>query len=139
MICNEISEIDRVRNMLDGFGHAHRVDPQSVVQLQVVLDELVSNVIKYGWPEGGRHEVKVCISLTANVIQIVIVDDGRPFNPCDAPAPATAPAPNTSHRPRPGGVGIHMVRKLVDGIEYARVNGRNHVRLTKMTASTQLE
>jgi len=135
VICNEMSEIDRVRDMLDGFGHAHGVDPKLVIQLQVVVDELVSNVIKYGWPEGGRHEVEVCLWLAADVVHIVIMDDGRAFNPCDAPSPPL----NKGQRPRPGGVGIQMVRELIDAIEYERIDGRNRTRITKRPASTPLQ
>jgi serine/threonine-protein kinase RsbW len=135
VICNEMSEIDRVRDLLDGFGHAHGVDPKSIIQLQVVLDELVSNVIKYGWPEGGRHEVEVYVSLAADVVHIMLVDDGKPFSPSDAPARPL----NKGQRPRPGGVGIQMVRQLVDAIEYERIDGRNQTRITKRLARTPLQ
>lgn len=130
-IAANIAEINVVGEALDRFGQAHGLDAKLLVQMQVVLDELVSNVIKYAWPEGGLHEVCVRFAATSDCLRLEIVDDGSPFNPCNASAPAT----RAGQRPKPGGVGIHMVTQLVDGIEYARLNGCNHLKLVKRRAS----
>ncbi len=97
------------------------------MQLHVTLDEIVSNIIKYAWPEGGAHELSVCMSAEANTIRIEVVDDGQAFDPRIAPAP---PASVARRRAQPGGVGIHLVRQLVDEIAYHRGDGRNHVVVT---------
>ena len=65
----------------------------------------------------------------AGQVDVEIIDDGRVFDPLDAPG---TPPPPPGQRPRPGGVGIHMVKQLVDSIEYARIDGRNHTTLTKL-------
>ena len=83
------------------------------MQLQVALDEIVSNVVKYSWPDDGKHEVFVRITVNATGVVLDIFDDGRPFDPRAAPKPKP---PLNGQRPRPGGVGIHMTKKLVDNL-----------------------
>jgi anti-sigma regulatory factor (Ser/Thr protein kinase) len=113
---------------LDRFGAAHGVPSAKLIDLQVVLDELVSNVIKYAWPEGGAHELLVRLTAGDATIEVEVIDDGRPYDPRDATPPEPAPA---GGRPTPGGVGIHLVRQLVDGFEYEREGARNRTRLIK--------
>lgn len=130
-IRNDVAELPILRAALDRIGAEFSIPSRPLLQLQVVLDEMVSNVIKYAWPEGGAHEARVRITVRVDGIEVEIVDDGRMFDPLRAPVPAELPA---GHRPRPGGVGIHMVKQLVDGCDYARIDGHNHLTLTKRCA-----
>ena len=127
-IRNEAADLANVAEAVDRIGAEANIPSKIVMQLQVVLDEVLSNVIKYAWPPGGNHEFYVRINVENGGIEITITDDGRPFNPLDQPAPAPPP---DGRRPLPGGVEIHMVRQLVDRIEYVRFDGRNQVTLTK--------
>lgn len=134
---NEVAGLSTARDMLDRFGSEHGVPRESLVQLQVALDEVVSNSIKYAWPEGGSHEVSVSITARRNEVEVEISDDGQPFDPLGLAPPAPR-LPNDKRKP--GGVGIHMVRQLMDAIEYTRSKGRNQVVLTKRcTLRTQVE
>jgi anti-sigma regulatory factor (Ser/Thr protein kinase) len=127
-IRNDIGDLVLVRDALKRFGVEHAVGPKTLTQLQVTLDEIVSNIIKYAWPAGGAHELSVRMSAEADSVCIEVIDDGRPFDPRSVPAPH----PNTTRRrARPGGLGIHMVRQLVDEIAYRRTDDRNHVLVTK--------
>lgn len=128
VIPNESAGLAVARDMLEHFGSEHGVPRESLVQLQVALDEVVSNSIKYAWPEGGSHEVSVSITARSNKVDVEISDDGQPFDPLGVASPAPL-LPNEKRKP--GGVGIHMVRQMMDGIEYTRSNGRNRVVLTK--------
>ncbi len=113
---------------MERMGAEHRFAAKALKELQVVLDEAVSNVIRHAWPGGGEHEVRICISVHGGDVMIEIVDDGVMFDPLGARPPERS-APG--RRPRKGGVGIHMVRQLVDAIEFTRIGGRNHLQLTK--------
>ena len=128
VIHNDLSEIAVVRDALDQIGQEFEVPARAMVQLQVAIDEVLSNVIKYSWPEGGKHELLVRMTLRATGLGLDIFDDGRPFDPLRAPEPSP---PRAGQRPRPGGVGIHMTKKLVDNLTYERINGRNHTSLIK--------
>ena len=131
VIRNDMAELALLSEALERIGADHGIDPKSLAQLQVALDEMVSNVIKYGWPEQGTHHIEVRITVGTDEVKIEIADDGRLFNPLHASPPARS---LSGQRPRPGGVGIHMVKQLVDTIEFARIGERNHLTLIKRCA-----
>jgi serine/threonine-protein kinase RsbW len=131
VIRNDLAELSILRDRLDSLGRQLGVPGKPLMQLQVALDEIASNVVKYGWPEGGSHRLLVRITARHDRIEVEIVDDGRAFDPRQAPPPERLPA---GRRPRPGGVGIHMVKQLVDKVEYERIGGRNRTVMTKRYA-----
>jgi anti-sigma regulatory factor (Ser/Thr protein kinase) len=127
-IRNEQADMSVVRDALDRFTAEHGLSGKPLIELQVVLDEIVSNIIKYAWLEGGAHELRLRLSVDGSIVEVEISDDGRPYDPRNAPPPPRA-APGM--KPRPGGIGVHMVKQLVDGFDYKRVDGYNRVTLTK--------
>ena len=131
VIRNEIAELATLRDSLERIGAELGVPGKPLMQLQVALDEIASNVIKYGWPDGGNHELRVRITGQQDRIEVEIVDDGREFDPRQAPAPEPQPA----GRREPGGLGIHLVKQLVDRLEYERIDGRNRTVVTKQYIS----
>jgi len=126
-IRNDVAELLAVTEALDQLGEEIGFPAKALMQLQVALDEVLSNVIKYAWADGGPHRLRVRIKALPSGIEVVITDDGLPFDPRAQPAPA----PAGGRRPRPGGVGIHLVKQLVDGFDYARIDDLNCVTLTK--------
>ena len=130
-IYNDLSEIAVVRDALDQLGNEFSLPDRAIMQLQVALDEIVSNVVKYSWQDGGKHELLVRITVNAAGVVLEIYDDGQPFDPRGASEPTPSPP---GKRPRPGGVGIHMIKQLVDDFAYERIDGRNHTSLTKKCA-----
>ena len=127
-IRNNIADLAIVRATLDRIGEDFDIPNRAVIQLQVALDEVLSNIVKYAWPGDEAHELQLRIRIQNGGIEVVIVDDGTPFDPLSH-VPRAAAAPGS--RPKPGGVGIQMVRKLVDIFEYTRIDGRNQVTLSK--------
>ena len=125
---NDLSQIEIARDTLDILGGELGMPMRALMQLQVALDEVVSNVVKYSWQDGGKHEFLVRITAHSDRMDLEIVDDGQAFDPSSAPAPSRPP---DGLRPRPGGLGIHMVKKLVDALKYERIDGRNHTTLSK--------
>jgi serine/threonine-protein kinase RsbW len=130
-IRNDVAELGILRDRLEWLGREFGIPGKPLMQMQVALDEIASNVVKYGWPEGGNHRLLVRITARHDRIEVEIIDDGRAFDPRQASSPERLPA---GRRPRPGGVGIHMVKQLVDKIEYERIGGRNRTVMTKRYA-----
>jgi len=126
-IRSDMAELAKLRDSLDRLGTELGVPGKPLMQLQVALDEIASNVIKYGWPDGGNH--KLCVRITGQPgrIEVEVIDDGPEFDPRLAPLPEAAPA----GKRRPGGLGIHMVKQLVDRLEYERAGGRNRTIIIK--------
>jgi len=127
-IANDPADLAVVSQALDRLANAHAVPTQVLVALQVALDEIVSNVIRYAWPAGGTHTLGVRLAVIDTGVEVTVIDDGLAYDPRQAPAPA--PVAPGQRRP-PGGVGIHMVKQLVDGFHYERVDGYNRTTLTK--------
>ncbi len=96
--------------------------------LGVVLDEVVSNIVKYGYGAGPSRPVDVGLALEDGVLRVEIVDQAAAFDPLARPAPDTA----QSLEERPiGGLGIHIVKQLMDDVRYRREGGKNVLTLTK--------
>lgn len=127
-IRNEVSDIGIARDTLDQLARERGIPVRALVQLQVALDEVVSNVIKHSWGDGASHELVVRMTVQPDSVDLEIVDDGREFDPTVVTTPALGP---DGERPRAGGLGIRMIKRLVDQFTYERVQGRNHTRLRK--------
>jgi serine/threonine-protein kinase RsbW len=131
VIGNDIADLALLTTAVERLGAEHGMPETSLFQLQIALDEMVSNVIKYAWPEGGAHDIEIRIAIRDDGVEVEIIDDGRMFDPRDAPK---RDKPLRGQRPQPGGVGVQMTRQLVDRIDYARIGNRNHTTLTKLCA-----
>jgi serine/threonine-protein kinase RsbW len=117
--------IRRAADDLGRFSAAHDLPPGAVWPFQIALDEMLSNIVDHGYakPETGR-EIEVEFRLEHGVLELTIVDDAAAFDPLAVEEPDTSrPA-----EARPiGGLGIFLVRKLMDAVEYERRDGRNRL------------
>lgn len=106
--------------------------PRVISTILLLLDELLTNVIKYGHPDGrgAEHEIRVCICLDETGFTMKIEDDGAPFDPT---LPRAAPAANDGPwEDRPvGGWGLELVRQTVDELAYQREQCLNKLTLRK--------
>ena len=111
---------------LDEFSATHGLTRNDTWPFHVAIDEILSNIVKYGHPEGGEGRVEIHLRLETESLEMVILDDAAPFNPLEAERPDTSlPAEEREI----GGLGIEIVRRLMDTIEYDRLDDR-HNRLT---------
>jgi len=119
---NSLSEIARLTRIADDFGRRHRIDVETSHNVKVVLDEILTNIISYAYADAGEHSIVTRFSLEQGQLTVQVEDDGRPFNPLIAPEPDTKQL--LEDRPI-GGLGIYLVRKLMDELEYRRQDDRN--------------
>ena len=95
----------------------------------LVLEELVTNIVDYGYPgEDTRVDVGIRIEIANGAVVVHICDDGIAFNPLDVPCPDTS-LPLIEREA--GGLGIHLCRQLMDEAHYERRNLHNHLRMVK--------
>jgi len=132
-IASQLSQLGLVRDKLQDIGHELGVPDRRLSELLVAVDELLSNVVKYAWSEEtevdpARRQIAVRIVSGPAQIEVEFVDAGRAFDPLATPAPQPRVA---GRRPRPGGVGLQILKKLVDEIYYERIDGLNRTRMIK--------
>jgi serine/threonine-protein kinase RsbW len=114
---------------LDAFSAAAGLSPGALWPFQVALDEVLSNVAKYGQrATGGPALVEIQIRLVGDNLEIVLWDDARPFDPLAARPPDLAQP--VQGRPL-GGLGIALVRKLMHVVEYERSGNRNRLLMSR--------
>lgn len=103
--------------------------PQAAVSaIMVAADEVISNILNHGGDAESPPRVEVDVRVGAGEVAMEIVDDGAAFNPIDAPPPDTT----LSVEDRAiGGLGIHLVRRLMDSVRYERADGQNRLRFVK--------
>lgn len=126
------AELSKIEPFTAEFGEAVSLSPKDLFALQIVVEELVTNVVDYGGVPAGEHAARVELEAAEGVLTIVITDRGREYNPLLREEPdVTLPA---EERPI-GGLGVHFCKKLTDAQSYARVDGQNVLTLTKNLSS----
>lgn len=119
---NQLSELDRLSQTLAEFRQRHHLPSKVLFDMHLALEEIVTNVISHGFEDSKEHHIKVSLFLEQGELRAEVEDDGTPFNPLEAPSPDTEGP--LAERPV-GGLGIHLVRNLMDEMVYQRQEGRN--------------
>ncbi len=127
---NDLREIAVAADRIDGFCAAHGLPQAVAYAVNLSVDELLTNTFSYGYEEGTVHRIDIAVRMDDGVIVVEITDDAAPFDPFEIERPDTGAA--LQDRPV-GGLGIHLVREMMDGYRYCRRDGRNIVTLTRDT------
>jgi len=132
---NDLAELERLSNVIEGFGKRHALPTAALFDLHLALDEILTNVVSYGYDDQHEHEIIVRLTLggdhDSRQIEVEVEDDGRPFNPLETAPPDVS----TSVEDRPiGGLGIHLARRVMDDLEYRRQRGKNVLVMRKTVA-----
>ena len=123
-----LSELDRLSEMLEMIGERWDLSAKSVLQMNLALDELFTNVVSYGIDNQADQQISFSLDICGDEIKIIVTDGGKPFDPTCAPDPEL----DLPIDKQPvGGLGIFLMRQYTDKIEYRRENEKNIVTLTK--------
>jgi len=119
---NRLPEIARSQDELEKFATGHSFPQRKLHEVQLAFEEHLTNIVRYAYNDQAEHQIRVQFEFDSDELRIEVMDDGRPFNPLEHPAPdLTVPL---DQRPI-GGLGIHMIRKSLDGVEYRHEQNRN--------------
>ena len=127
-LVNERSEVERLSGLVEAFGEEQGLPADAIFAVNLALDEVVTNVIRYAHDDARQHSIFVRLTLEQDALVAEVEDDGRPFNPLDAPVPDIGAG--IEDRPI-GGLGIHLVRSVMSAVEYRREDGRNVLTIRK--------
>ena len=127
-----LGETQLVGKIVREFGQWHDVPEQALFVMNLSLDEVVTNIVTHS-PKNppGAKEILIRLSTEHGEVSAEVEDDGGAFNPLALPAPDIG-AP--LHERSAGGMGIHLVRSLMDHVGYQRIGRRNHFTMTKKVA-----
>ncbi|MBQ8065733.1 MAG: ATP-binding protein [Prevotella sp.] len=125
---NDIEQVPQLAAFVDGVCEAVELDTSLTMSINLALEEAVVNVMTYAYPAGKQGHVDIEAQANDERLKFVISDTGIPFDPT-----AREDADTTlSAEERPiGGLGIHLVRQIMDSINYERVDGKNVLTLRK--------
>jgi anti-sigma regulatory factor (Ser/Thr protein kinase) len=127
-LANQRSEIARLQDQLESFARQHGFAARVLHDVQLALEEHLANILSHGYNDKLEHQIRVRVQLHAPELRVEVEDDGRPFNPLAHPSPDLSKP--IEERPV-GGLGIHMMRKSLDGLEYGRQDGKNMLVMIK--------
>ena len=133
IIRSDSSALAEVDGFVATFVKEHGIAADEASRIFILLEELVTNLMKYGYPdrpECGRAEI--VLALNDGRLEIEFIDDGCAFDPLKAPPPNLEGPLETR---TPGGLGLHILRSLTDEAHYERRNGNNVIRLSRVLAS----
>lgn len=129
-VAPDIAEIPRLLDWVESCCGDAGIDGDIPFKLSLALDEAVTNVIHNafdGLPPPHRIEVELVIE--PDGVTAMVIDNGHAFDPLTAPAPPEADIPLADRLP--GGFGIHLIRRMMDRVDYHRADGENRLRLEK--------
>jgi len=125
---NRIEDLLRVNSIFESFATQHDIGGKLRYHLLVSIEEILTNIIKYGFDEQGVHPIHITFRYDSSAIEMEFEDRGREFNPLEVGEPDL----DTPIEDRQlGGLGIHLVKNMVDVAQYRRVGDRNILLLRK--------
>ena len=125
---NDIQQIPQLADFVETIAFEKKIDQGTAMSLNLALEEAVTNVIQYAYPEGSDGLVDIEAIIREDQLDFIITDSGRAFDPTAKPeVDITA---GVEERPI-GGLGIHLVKHIMDSVTYKRVDRKNILTMIK--------
>ena len=127
-IKNQVGELERVNQFVEEIGEELGLDMELQMNLNLVMEEMVSNVIFYAYPAEQEEEIELVAESNGKELTFVLSDKGKEFDPTmkeDAD-------PNVNPMERDiGGMGIYIVKNIMNQVSYQRLDGKNLLTMKK--------
>jgi serine/threonine-protein kinase RsbW len=128
VIENKIDELSSLAGKIEDLAKEWELSEDLTMKINLVIEEAVSNIIFYAFKDKGKHKIRISVSLDANNLEIVLKDEGVPFNPLLQQKPdIDLPA---EERPV-GGLGIFLMAQVMDDMHYTSDKNQNVLMLKK--------
>ena len=125
---NRFSELRRLKGELHKYCEFRELPSNIVFAITLSLDEVLTNVISYGYDDHDEHLINVTLRSGKGIIEVSVEDDGKPFNPLEFSTPdLKCPLDEWPI----GGLGIYLVKTYMNELEYERVGGKNRLTMRK--------
>lgn len=124
----DISQLNNIFSVIDDILSGYEISPKSIMQLKLVIEEIFSNICNYAYDDDGKVELNLDFKENILTFTISFIDEGKSFNPILNDNPDITL--NSDDR-NIGGLGIFIVKKNVDDINYEQVDGKNILTIKK--------
>jgi anti-sigma regulatory factor (Ser/Thr protein kinase) len=125
---SDAAQLPILTQFLQEFWSAAGLPPAETVTFELALEEIFMNVVMHGSPAGRVPRVEVSLALCDGCITLMIEDDGPSFDPLSLAAPDVTAS---LEERRVGGLGVYLVRQMMDAVSYRRLGGHNQLSMTK--------
>jgi anti-sigma regulatory factor (Ser/Thr protein kinase) len=129
---NQSGEKHKLLAALQAFARDNNLPAKVLQAADLALEELVTNVMEYAYDDARAHEILIRLDIDQGSLLIEVEDDGKPFNPLLNPEVDTSVP--MDEKPI-GGLGIHLIRRFMDEVNYRREAGKNILSMRKRLAS----
>lgn len=127
-LANDLSNLDRLAEEVARFCEAEGISQADSLQLNLVLEELFTNIVSYGYDDGVAHQITITLESEAGGVQVRVVDDARAFNPLEV---GEADTSSSVEERAIGGLGIHFLKQMTRDQSYQRKDGCNYLSFIK--------
>ena len=127
-IKTQVGELEKVNAFIEEIGEELQLDMELLMNLNLVMEEMVSNVIFYAYPEGKTADIELTAECTGHTLTFVLSDKGREFDPTMKEDIDTATDPADREL---GGLGIYIVKNIMNEVTYQRLEGKNLLTMKK--------
>ena len=127
-IKNQVGELEKVNAFIEEIGEELQLDMELLMNLNLVMEEMVSNVIFYAYPEGKTADIELTAECSGHTLTFVLSDKGREFDPTMKEDIDTATDPADREL---GGLGIYIVKNIMNEVTYQRLEGKNLLTMKK--------
>ena len=128
ILANEISEIARLNGFIEDIASEFSLSPDVVFNLNLVLEEAVANIINYAYPKDEHESIYLSARMHEDSIVLVLTDTGKEFDPTMAPE---VDVTLSAEERQIGGLGIFLIRQIMNEVRYERIDGKNVLTLGK--------
>jgi anti-sigma regulatory factor (Ser/Thr protein kinase) len=125
---NDIQQIPQLAEFVETIAEDKNLDQATAMSLNLALEEAVTNVILYAYPDGIDGLVDIEAYIRPDCLEFILSDNGKPFDPTAAPDADITLGVNERSI---GGLGIYLVRNIMDTVSYRYENGKNILTMIK--------
>ncbi len=125
---NKLSNIESVLDEIENAGLKNNISDTFVFQIKLCLDEVLTNIISYGFDDLNTHIIEIEYEITNEKFFANIMDDGKEFNPLESEDPDLD---SDISKRKIGGLGIFLVKNFMTEINYKRKQNKNILSLSK--------
>lgn len=119
---NDRQELTHVIQVVNVFLEPRELSSKLIYAVNLILEEIIVNIIKYGYDDEDSHEIQVRIEVEQDEVALTVVDDGKEFNPLTVPPPDRS---KSAMERIEEGLGLQFVRHMRNAMEYRREEGKN--------------